>query len=123
MILSIILCLAIFLWSILYYITRPEPPPTCVEEEIMRVAINKINWRRRPSIDEISLIPHGGLVMSIGTTDMRKLYFEFTEGKVCIRSFRSGRKDFVDIIDLARPDSIELLSNKIEHHYIKLLYS
>lgn len=107
--------LALWLW----WITLPEPPPSSIEEEIVRKAIARIQWRKRPTLRTNSKLynpgsPHDGMLVTIPYSNNDNIRLLFVDGKVMVA--RSGRNDMQ--IELAEPNSIDHLARAIEHAWI-----
>lgn len=110
----LMLMLAIgFALSLLYYwLTRPEPVPTTLEEDITRRAIAKISWRKRPSGKTKSNLwnpnsPEQGMMVTIPFDHSRNIVLYFAEGVAVIPNINAR-------IELAAPDSIDRLAGAIE---------
>jgi len=99
-----------------YWLTRPEPPPSNLEEDITRRAISKISWRRRPSVTKLKSgpwnpsAPEQGTLVTIPFDNSREVKLLFSEGTVEIYS----RHDFTSRVELADPDSLDRLAGTIE---------
>lgn len=98
--------------TILYCITRPESPPTCLEEEIVRKAILRIKHHNRPPRDTKVEHKYGGMVVMIPFTNNDNIQILFADGTATLVG-HSG-----STIPLAVPDSINRLANAIERVWI-----
>ena len=100
-----------------YWLTRPEPPPSNLEEDIVRKAISRISWRRRPSTNRLKSgplnpgAPEQGMLITIPFDHSREVRLVFNEGAVAVYS----RHELATLVELACPDSINRLAGAIEH--------
>jgi hypothetical protein len=110
MILALGLAFGIVLGFMFYWIARPEPPPSSLEEDIVRRAIAKINWRSRPTSKTQSRpynpgVPSEGVLVVIPFDHSNSVSLRFSEGKVIIDGI---------CVELAAPDSMDRLAGAIQ---------
>lgn len=113
--LMLMIVLGVALSLMYYWLTRPDPQPTSLEEEITRRAIAKINWRKRPSLKTKSSLwnpgaPEQGMLVAIPFNANESVRLLFNEGRVNVFSTKH-----VNIpVELAAPDAINRLAVAIE---------
>lgn len=114
---NLMIALAVAFCFTYYWLTRPEPPPSNLEEDITRKAISKISWRRRPNATKLQSgpwypgAPEKGILVTIPFDHSRGVKLYFNEGAVIIHT---GNNVADSRVELAAPDSIDRLAGAIE---------